>query len=63
MGQMNWLSWCRFLLYQPLTDWEFRFVTNLMRRAYPTLGQRQKLREILHSVYPAGCGKWGMPNE
>jgi hypothetical protein len=62
MGQMNWLSWCRFILHHDLTEWERRFIANVMRKAYPSAGQKAKLREILLKVHAAGCGKWGLAN-
>lgn len=62
MGQYNWAGWARFMLLSPLlTQWEHKFIKVVMRRAFPSAAQREKLREILQKVYPAGCGRWGLP--
>lgn len=63
MGQYNWLTWVRDMLTSPLlTEWEAAFLRKVMQQSFPSAKQKQKLWEILHKVYPAGCGRWGKPN-
>uniref|UniRef100_A0A6H1ZSB9 Uncharacterized protein n=1 Tax=viral metagenome TaxID=1070528 RepID=A0A6H1ZSB9_9ZZZZ len=63
MGQYNWPSWVRHMLLSPLlTEWEDKFLRQVMRQNTPSKLQKQKLWEILRKVYPAGCGRWGKRN-
>ncbi len=63
MGQYNWLTWVRDMLTSPLlTEWEAAFLRKVMQQSFPSARQKQKLWEILHKVYPAGCGRWGKPD-
>ncbi len=63
MGQYNWLTWVRDMLTSPLlTEWEAAFLRKVMQQSFPSAKQKHKLWEILHKVYPSGCGRWGKPN-
>jgi hypothetical protein len=62
MGQKNWMSYIRFLLQSPLIgEWETEFLKNIQTRSSLSPKQKNRLWQILHKVYPAGCGRWGKP--